>query len=135
MLNFLAFDCWDHKCEKYKPFFDFTDDTRWNKDSMALTEKYYYLGESLIFLSISPIFYFAIVAVLEFKLIEKLLISKKKAYKFDHLTDEQVNLEKIAVAEKISELKGSKNIIILFLFIYFIIISDLVIFLWNSVYS
>lgn len=106
-------------CENYRPFFyDIEEDKITPFDNFVDHEiyRYFRLENSLIFLSITPILYFFILAVLEFKLIQKLLLLTKKVHEINYSTDEQVKLEKTAVAEKISELKGSMNIFILLFF-------------------
>lgn len=63
----------------------------------------------MIYLSIDTVLYFIILAIFEFKLIKKALVLINKDYVFYYPTDEQVNLEKTAVHEKISEIKGGKK--------------------------
>lgn len=66
----------------------------------------------MICLGVTAVLYFLILAVLEFKLIQKFLVSRKEAYTFDYPSEERVKLEKTAATEKISELRGSMQILL-----------------------
>lgn len=63
------------------------------------------LEESLIYMSVTPIIYFGIIAVLEYKLISLLLakMQKGKYQLIEDPYDEQVKREKHAVAYEITK--------------------------------
>ncbi|XP_058807246.1 phospholipid-transporting ATPase ABCA1-like isoform X2 [Phymastichus coffea] len=88
-------ECFDGKCEKSLSYFrDFNDDIS--------------LEESIIYLCISPILYFGILAMLEYKVIP-LMLARIRNGKYNLLEDpcdEQVKKEKHSVAFEIAKAKS-----------------------------
>lgn len=92
-LNFTALNCSDGVCEKYFPYFN-------------NFEKYDSLEESILYLCLTSFLYFAIVIILEHKLIQKLfmMLKKKVQAKVNDKLDDQVKAEEIYVANEIKKL-------------------------------
>lgn len=94
MLQFLGLNCHDGKCEKSLPYFpDFNDDIN--------------LAESVLYMSLTPIFYFTILGLLEHKIIPLILMKIQRnqpKHKIDDM-DDQVKKEKLSVAFELSKLK------------------------------
>ncbi|KMR04580.1 atp-binding cassette sub-family a member 3 [Lasius niger] len=94
----LGMDCADGVCKKPLPYFkDFKDDLNFE--------------ESIVYLSVTPILYFAILIMLEEKLFSKLftkMIGTKLKNKQEKM-DDQVKKEKLAVALEINKI-NSQNV-------------------------
>ncbi|KAL7306039.1 hypothetical protein TKK_0001504 [Trichogramma kaykai] len=80
--------CYDGKCERPVDYFsDFDKDVT--------------LEESLVYLALTPLLYFAILAVLEYNVVGTLIKKYKKLEPVIDPTDEQVQAEKNAISQKI----------------------------------
>ncbi|XP_051164051.1 phospholipid-transporting ATPase ABCA3-like [Leptopilina boulardi] len=88
-----ALNCSDGVCEKYFPYFN-------------NFEKYDSLEESILYLCLTSFLYFAIVVILEHKLIQKLfmMLKKKVQGNVNDKLDDQVKAEEIYVANEIKKL-------------------------------
>ncbi|XP_012538072.1 phospholipid-transporting ATPase ABCA1 [Monomorium pharaonis] len=88
-------DCEDGVCKNQLSYFkDFTDDMNFE--------------ESIVYLAITPILYFALLIVLEKKLFSKLFmkIVGTKLRKEQEIMDDQVKMEKLAVAMEINKINS-----------------------------
>ncbi|XP_029158875.1 LOW QUALITY PROTEIN: retinal-specific ATP-binding cassette transporter-like [Nylanderia fulva] len=92
-------DCADGVCKKPLPYFkDFKDDVNFE--------------ESIVYLSVTPILYFAILMMLEKKIFSKLLtkmIGTKLKCEQEKM-DDQVKKEKLAVALEINKINSQTNV-------------------------
>lgn len=90
-------DCADGVCKKQLPYFgDFKDDINFE--------------ESILYLSITPILYFAILIMIEEKVFLKLFakIGKKPKSELETM-DDQVKKEKLAVALEINKINSQSK--------------------------
>lgn len=90
-------DCADGVCKKQLPYFkDFKDDINFE--------------ESIIYLSITPILYFAILIMIEEKIFLKLYakIGTKPKSELENM-DDQVKKEKLAVALEINKINSQSK--------------------------
>ncbi|XP_058807248.1 phospholipid-transporting ATPase ABCA1-like isoform X2 [Phymastichus coffea] len=89
--------CYNGTCGNYKSYF-----TNFEEDIT--------LEESVIYLCLTPVLYFGILALLETQYIENVAIRFRREMAQEVGADEQVQREKSAISRKIEELKGTWNI-------------------------
>lgn len=93
-------DCRDGVCKNQLPYFkNFEDDISFE--------------ESIVYLAVTPILYFALLIILEEKLLLKLLTKMvgTKLRKEQDTMDDQVKKEKLAVAVEINKINNQGKII------------------------
>ncbi|XP_058807215.1 retinal-specific phospholipid-transporting ATPase ABCA4-like [Phymastichus coffea] len=88
--------CYNGTCKHYKNFFDHSE--------LSISSI-----DSIVYLCVMPIIFFGILALLENGLIQAIKAKFTRHFTMEFSADEQVQREKLMIAQKIIDLQGSRN--------------------------